>query len=178
MSISKNSIRARWKPEGSLLTAAICIGMGVALLAALCIYIHYSFAVYPKADFNSDDSFFILLSNEMLHQHRLFPNWNYSTFVAMPVFPPQNIILPILMTFTGHWVAAYRSAVAIDQLIMALVIWWILGRVNLSKTLRLFLLCCIFAPFSFDFAWQSIVTGQRAGFLLNKSYSHILPFTA
>lgn len=136
--------------------------MAIALLAALYIYLHYSFAVYPKADFNSDDSFFILLSNEMLHQHRLFPDWNYSTFVTIPVFPPQNIILPILMAFPGHWLTTYRLAVALDQLIMALVVWWILGRVNLSKTLRLFLLCCIFAPFSFDFAWQSVITGQKS----------------
>lgn len=162
MPIIKDSIRAHWKSEDGILHAAICIGMGIALLAALCIYLHYSFSVYPKADFNSDDSFFILLSNEMLHQHRLFPDWNYSTFVGIPIFPPQNIILPILMAFSEHWIAAYRSAVAIDQIIMALVIWWILGCVNLSKTLRLFLLCCIFAPLSFDFAWQSILTGQKS----------------
>lgn len=156
------SIGSILEPRQISIALGIYVCMAIIFIFAVCIYLHYSYTIYPSTVFNSDDSFAILFSSEILRQHSLFPNWNYSTFVSTPFFPPQAIILPILMAISDHWMGAYRTAIALDQFIMAGLIWYVLGRNGLSRTLRLFLLCCVFAPFSDTFAWQSVLTGQKS----------------
>lgn len=144
---------------------AVLMGIAIALLLAFLVsfvlYLRFSFEIYPAVNFNSDDSAWLLLANEMLRQHSLFPQWYSSTAIQLPLTSPKLLLLPVLLAISGHWMACFRTAVAVDQLLMSLLVWWILGRVGMSRALRFFLLCFLFASVSPQMAEQTVmIAGQ------------------
>lgn len=139
---------------------AIFIALGLAFFVSLGLYLRYSFHIYPTLGFNSDDAAALLFSNEVLQQHSPFPDWYNATGIALPLTSPELLLLPALMAVSRHWMTDFRAAVAIDQLLMCFLVWWVLGRVGLSRALRLFLLCFLFASVS---PWMAEQTTMIAG---------------
>src|SRR6185437_12631974 len=137
-------------------TGLRCIGalLLLAALISLGLYLRFSFEIYPTLNFQSDDAAALLFSSEVLKQHSLFPAWYNSTGILIPFLSPELSLLPILLTVSNHWMACFRIAVAVDQLLMAALVWWILGQAGLSRALRLFLLCFLFASVSSQMAQQ------------------------
>jgi hypothetical protein len=141
-------------------------GALLLLLAAVsyALYVRYSFEIYPVVNFNSDDAVSLLFSNEMLKQHTLLPTWYSSTGLAWPFSKPESMILPLFLEFSSHWMACFRVAVAVDQLLMSVLVWWILGRAGLSRGLRLFFFCVLFASLSSRMAEQTVMIGGQIWF--------------
>lgn len=133
----------------------------LAALISLGLYLRFSFEIYPTLNFQSDDAAALLFSNEVLKQHSLFPAWYNSTGILVPFLSPELSLLPILLAVSDHWMACFRTAVAVDQLLMAALVWWILGQAGLSRAMRLFLLCFLFASVSSQMAQQTVmIAGQ------------------
>ena len=143
---------------------AIVIALGLVFLVTLGLYLRYSFHIYPILDFNSDDAAALLFSNEVLQQHSLFPDWYNATGIAFPLISPELMLLPLLMAISHHWMIAFRTAVAIDQLLMALLVWWLLGRVGASRALRFFFLCFLFVSVSPWMAEQTVMIAGKDWF--------------
>ena len=143
---------------------AIVIALGLGCLVTLGLYLRYSFHVYPILDFNSDDAAALLFSNEVLQQHSLFPDWYNATGIAFPLISPELMLLPLLMAISHHWMIAFRAAVAVDQLLMAALVWWVLGLAGASRVLRLFLLCFLFVSVSSWMAEQTVMIAGKDWF--------------
>lgn len=150
--------------SADLALKSIFIALGLAFFVSLGVYLRYSFHIYPTLGFNSDDAAALLFSNEVLQQHSLFPDWYNATGIALPFTSPELLLLPVLMIVSNHWMADFRVAVAVDQLLMCVLVWWVLGRVGLSRALRLFLLCFLFASVSSWMAEQTVMIAGKDWF--------------
>lgn len=149
--------------ENGWLTA-LEASLWLAAIASFVLYLRYSFEIYPVLNFNSDDAASLLFSSEMLKQHTLFPVWYSSTGLAWPLNKPESLLLPLFLVFSSDWMTCFRVAVAIDQLLMSALIWWLLGRAGLSRALRLFFFCLLFASLSFGMAEQTVMIGVQIWF--------------
>lgn len=155
------TLRKFVSPTRDVVLTGLVVGLVSAFLVSFALYLRFSFKIYPTVSFNSDDSAWLLLANEMLKQHSLFPHWYSSTAIQLPLTSPKLLLLPVLLAISEQWMACFRVAVAVDQLLMSLLIWWVLGRVGLCRALRLFLLCFLFASVSPHMAEQTVmIAGQ------------------
>lgn len=152
-------------------STALFVDLIVLLCAALAVigYLHYSFVQYPVSDFNSDDAANLLFANEVLQQGRVLPHWYSSTGIMWPLLPPGSLFLPLLLALGQDWLTTYRVAVACDQAILFLLVWWVLARAGFSRTSRLFLLCTFIATPSSWFAGQTVMIGGK-----NWLYAYLL----
>jgi hypothetical protein len=133
-----------------------------SVAAAFALYLKFSHNIYPLTFFDSDDSAALLFANEVIQQRSFFPDWSTSTGLWLPFLWPLHTILPILLTFSSDWMAAYRSAVTVDQIIFSLLIWFVLGRVGASRAMRALLLTFLFASPSIDYARQTVLNGGKS----------------
>jgi len=148
----------RQHPGEVLLVSALLM---CALIAAVILYLRFSFAIYPSALINSDDATDLLFANEMLQQRTLFPEWRHSTGICLPFLLWVEMFLAPMLAFSSDWMTSFRSAVAIDQLVFAAIAWWVLGRAGMSRSLRAFALVFLFASPSLPYAGQTVLISSE-----------------
>jgi len=143
-------------------TERVVLGTYVVLIAIfLVLYLVYSFGSF-KAHFNSDSAANVLFAREMIYQRTLFPQWNNSTGIFMPLLMPNLLVMPIFIGLLHDGFAAFRAAVAVDQLLMLALLWWLSGKMGLSRAGRLFLVAFIVVSPSLPFMIQTTMLAGKA----------------
>lgn len=143
------------------LRRSVPLAFGLLITAAAAVMLYYSFGPF-RILLNSDDAAGVLYGREMLEQGSLLPQWNNATGVMMPFIMPRLLFEPLMLLLTNDWFLADRIAVTIDQALMFVLVWWVLGRAGLQRTSRMFLIALLLIGPSWLFWSQSTLLAGKS----------------